>query len=44
MVSAINSILHLLKLNATLAASNGINHQENVIRKEKSVPDKCASF
>jgi hypothetical protein len=44
LVSAVNAILHLLQLNTTLAPTNGISHQENIIRKEKSVPNKCASF
>jgi hypothetical protein len=44
LVSAVNSILRLLQLNTTLAPTNGINHQQNIIRVEKSVPNKCASF
>jgi hypothetical protein len=44
LVSAINSILHLLQLNTTFAPSGGVSHQENVIRLEKSVPNHCASF
>jgi hypothetical protein len=44
LVSAINTILRLLQLNTTLPASGGISHQETIIEKKKSVPNKCASF
>ena len=43
-VSAVNSILNLLHLNTQLPPSAGVAHQENIIRKQKSVPNNCASF
>ncbi len=43
-VSAVNAVLNLLHINTSLPPTGGVSHQETVIRKQKSVPNNCASF
>jgi len=43
-VSAVNAIMNLLKINASLPPTAGVDHQETVIRKQESAPANCAGF